>query len=131
MVNIVSLFTCLPAQFDFSALNKYYIPLISDVKHLVNIRSAVTIDDISGRVCLCVSGQTVSTVGEERKFNPRLTKRLEEFVKIMDNLNLPKPAKIGINSCSVSKNNYNSWGKKLYFQGWYTSVHKYHAYDHT
>ncbi|XP_045901956.1 persulfide dioxygenase ETHE1, mitochondrial [Micropterus dolomieu] len=41
-------------------------------------------------------GQTVSTVGEERKFNPRLTKRLEEFVKIMDNLNLPKPAKIDI-----------------------------------
>ncbi|XP_029958790.1 persulfide dioxygenase ETHE1, mitochondrial-like [Salarias fasciatus] len=42
------------------------------------------------------TGRTVSTVGEERKFNPRLTKSLEEFVKIMDNLNLPKPAKIDI-----------------------------------
>lgn len=43
----------------------------------------------------CASGQTVSTVGEERKFNPRLTKTLEEFVKIMDNLNLSKPKKLG------------------------------------
>ncbi|KAM9353047.1 persulfide dioxygenase ETHE1, mitochondrial [Symphorus nematophorus] len=41
-------------------------------------------------------GQTVSTVGEERKFNPRLTKSLEEFVNIMNNLNLPKPKKIDI-----------------------------------
>ncbi|XP_014327823.2 persulfide dioxygenase ETHE1, mitochondrial-like [Xiphophorus maculatus] len=41
-------------------------------------------------------GQTVTTVGEERKYNPRLTKNLEEFVKIMDNLNLPKPKKIDI-----------------------------------
>ncbi|XP_043972359.1 persulfide dioxygenase ETHE1, mitochondrial [Gambusia affinis] len=41
-------------------------------------------------------GQTVTTVGEERKYNPRLTKSLEEFVKIMENLNLPKPKKIDI-----------------------------------
>lgn len=41
-------------------------------------------------------GQTVSTVGEERQFNPRLTKSLEEFVDIMNNLNLPKPKKIDI-----------------------------------
>ncbi|KAM4579951.1 persulfide dioxygenase ETHE1, mitochondrial [Odontesthes bonariensis] len=41
-------------------------------------------------------GQTVSTVGEERKFNRRLTKSKEEFVEIMKNLNLPKPAKIDI-----------------------------------
>ncbi|XP_008322267.1 persulfide dioxygenase ETHE1, mitochondrial [Cynoglossus semilaevis] len=41
-------------------------------------------------------GQTVSTVGEERKYNPRLTKSLEEFVNIMKNLNLPKPSKIDI-----------------------------------
>ncbi|XP_028282272.1 persulfide dioxygenase ETHE1, mitochondrial [Parambassis ranga] len=41
-------------------------------------------------------GRTVSTVGEERKFNPRLTKSKEEFVKIMNNLNLPKPSKIDI-----------------------------------
>lgn len=41
-------------------------------------------------------GQTVSTVGEERKFNPRLTKPLEEFVEIMNNLNLPRPDKIDI-----------------------------------
>ncbi|XP_077455200.1 persulfide dioxygenase ETHE1, mitochondrial [Stigmatopora argus] len=41
-------------------------------------------------------GQTVSTVGEERAFNPRLTKSLDEFVTIMNNLNLPKPSKIDI-----------------------------------
>uniref|UniRef100_A0A3Q4H4D0 Persulfide dioxygenase ETHE1, mitochondrial n=1 Tax=Neolamprologus brichardi TaxID=32507 RepID=A0A3Q4H4D0_NEOBR len=41
-------------------------------------------------------GQTVSTVGEERKYNPRLTKSMEEFVEIMNNLNLPKPKKIDI-----------------------------------
>ncbi|KAJ8289706.1 hypothetical protein GJAV_G00004350 [Gymnothorax javanicus] len=41
-------------------------------------------------------GQTVSTVTEERKFNPRLTKTLDEFVNIMNNLNLPKPAQIDI-----------------------------------
>uniref|UniRef100_A0AAZ3QJU2 Persulfide dioxygenase ETHE1, mitochondrial n=1 Tax=Oncorhynchus tshawytscha TaxID=74940 RepID=A0AAZ3QJU2_ONCTS len=41
-------------------------------------------------------GQTASTVGEERRFNPRLTKTVEEFVDIMTNLNLPKPAKIDI-----------------------------------
>ncbi|KAI9999935.1 hypothetical protein NQD34_011778 [Periophthalmus magnuspinnatus] len=41
-------------------------------------------------------GQTVSTVGEERKYNPRLTKTLEEFVDIMNNLNLSMPGKIDI-----------------------------------
>ncbi|KAM7383086.1 hypothetical protein PAMP_002768 [Pampus punctatissimus] len=41
-------------------------------------------------------GQTVSTVSEERQFNRRLTKSLEEFVDIMNNLNLKKPAKIDI-----------------------------------
>ncbi|XP_038163084.1 persulfide dioxygenase ETHE1, mitochondrial-like [Cyprinodon tularosa] len=41
-------------------------------------------------------GQTVSTVGEERKFNPRLTKSKDEFVDIMNSLNLPKPDKIDI-----------------------------------
>lgn len=55
------------------------------------------------------SGQTVSTVGEERKFNPRLTKSLEEFVDIMNNLNLPKPAKIGIRHSALAVSlHYNS-----------------------
>jgi len=39
-------------------------------------------------------GHTQSTVFEEKNFNPRLTKTKEEFIKIMDNLNLPRPAKI-------------------------------------
>jgi len=39
-------------------------------------------------------GHTQSTIGEEKKFNPRLTKSKEEFITIMDNLNLAKPSKI-------------------------------------
>lgn len=43
----------------------------------------------------CVSGRMASSVGEERKFNPRLTKTMEEFADIMNNLNLPNPKKMG------------------------------------
>jgi len=39
-------------------------------------------------------GQTATTVGEEKKFNPRLTKTEEEFVTLMSNLNLAYPKKI-------------------------------------
>ena len=37
-------------------------------------------------------GETVSTIGEERMFNPRLqVKSIDEYVEIMNNLNLPDP----------------------------------------
>ncbi|CAH8846361.1 unnamed protein product [Trichobilharzia szidati] len=36
-------------------------------------------------------GNTMTTVGEEKVHNPRLTKSKQEFVKIMNELNLPKP----------------------------------------
>jgi glyoxylase-like metal-dependent hydrolase (beta-lactamase superfamily II)/rhodanese-related sulfurtransferase len=37
-------------------------------------------------------GETVSTIGEERRFNPRLqVKSIDEYVAIMDNLKLPNP----------------------------------------
>lgn len=39
-------------------------------------------------------GQTATTVWEEKKYNPRLTKSLPEFIKIMENLNLPYPKMI-------------------------------------
>ncbi|XP_033254213.1 persulfide dioxygenase ETHE1, mitochondrial-like isoform X1 [Drosophila miranda] len=39
-------------------------------------------------------GQLESSVWEEKRYNPRLTKDLEEFIKIMENLNLPYPKKI-------------------------------------
>ena len=39
-------------------------------------------------------GQTRSSVEEEKRLNPRLTKTKEEFVVIMANLNLPYPKKI-------------------------------------
>ncbi|GAB1866181.1 Protein ETHE1, mitochondrial [Camponotus japonicus] len=40
------------------------------------------------------NGRTVTTVAEEKAFNPRLSKSLEEFVNIMNNLNLPYPKMI-------------------------------------
>lgn len=39
-------------------------------------------------------GLPYSTIGEEKKYNPRLTKSEADFVKIMDTLNLPMPKKI-------------------------------------
>lgn len=43
-------------------------------------------------------GRTVSTVGEEKKYNPRVGagKNEAEFVEIMKNLALPKPARIDV-----------------------------------
>lgn len=46
-------------------------------------------------IAMIVTGQTSTTVGEEKHYNPRLTKPLDEFIKIMDNLNLPHPKMIG------------------------------------
>jgi len=37
-------------------------------------------------------GDTVSTIGEEKQFNPRLkVKSIDEYVELMNNLNLPNP----------------------------------------
>ncbi|EOX93132.1 PREDICTED: persulfide dioxygenase ETHE1 homolog, mitochondrial isoform X1 [Theobroma cacao] len=41
-------------------------------------------------------GFTVSTVGEEKLYNPRLTRDEETFEKIMENLNLPYPKMIDV-----------------------------------
>jgi len=42
-------------------------------------------------------GWTVSTIGEERRFNPRLAGRTEaDYVELMNNLNLPRPKMIDI-----------------------------------
>ncbi|XP_076037638.1 persulfide dioxygenase ETHE1, mitochondrial [Oratosquilla oratoria] len=41
-------------------------------------------------------GRTVTTVKQEKEFNPRLTKSIEEFVEIMDGLGLPYPRKIDV-----------------------------------
>lgn len=40
-------------------------------------------------------GQTETTVGEEKQFNPRLSKDIDTFVNIMENLNLAYPKMIG------------------------------------
>src|SRR6185503_1265656 len=37
-------------------------------------------------------GDTVSTIGEEKRFNPRLQiKSVDEYIDLMNNLNLPNP----------------------------------------
>ena len=47
-------------------------------------------------------GEKVSTIGKEKKFNPRLqVKNVDEYVKIMNNLNLKKPISIEEN---ISRN---------------------------
>ena len=46
-------------------------------------------------------GEKVSTIGKEKKFNPRLqVKNVEEYIEIMKNLNLKKPAEIDTNVAS-------------------------------
>ncbi|XP_067679859.1 persulfide dioxygenase ETHE1, mitochondrial-like [Haliotis asinina] len=40
------------------------------------------------------TGQTMTTVAEERKYNPRLTKPKQQFIKIMEDLKLPYPKQI-------------------------------------
>ncbi len=48
------------------------------------------------------NGKESSTIGNEKKFNPRLqVKNVDEYVKLMSNLNLAKPKLIDIN---VSRN---------------------------
>ena len=47
-------------------------------------------------------GEKVSTIGKEKKQNPRLqVSNVDEYIEIMNNLNLKKPAQIDFN---VSKN---------------------------
>lgn len=40
-------------------------------------------------------GQLETTVAEEKQFNPRLSKDIDTFVNIMENLNLAYPKMIG------------------------------------
>jgi sulfur dioxygenase len=42
------------------------------------------------------AGQTMSSVGEEKRLNPRLSLEKDEFVKVMANLSLPYPRKIDV-----------------------------------
>lgn len=41
------------------------------------------------------AGQTMTTVEEEKRCNPRLRRKREEFIKVMGELNLPYPKQIG------------------------------------
>ena len=49
-------------------------------------------------------GEKVSTIGKEKKFNPRLqVNNVDEYIEIMSNLNLKKPAAIDYNVASNLK----------------------------
>ena len=49
-------------------------------------------------------GEKVSTIGKEKKFNPRLqVNNVDEYVQIMNDLNLKKPAAIDFNVASNLK----------------------------
>lgn len=39
-------------------------------------------------------GRCMSSIGEEKRHNPRLTKSREEFIEVMKSLNLPHPKQI-------------------------------------
>ena len=50
------------------------------------------------------NGQTVSSIGKEKKFNPRLqVNGINEYIDIMNNLNLSKPKLMDINVASNIK----------------------------
>ena len=50
------------------------------------------------------NGEKVSSIGKEKKFNPRLqVKNVDEYVEIMNNLNLKKPLAIDFNIASNLK----------------------------
>lgn len=56
---------------------------------------------------LSFSGRTVTTVYEEKRYNPRLTKSREEFIQIMKTLNLAHATdnQMGINLQKFSLSN--------------------------
>ena len=49
------------------------------------------------------NGEKVSTIGKEKKFNPRLqVKNINEYIEIMNNLKLKKPSRLNFNvSCNL------------------------------
>lgn len=65
-------------------------------RHTITSELRFCLDELSrSRDVFFHRGQLETSVGEEKEFNPRLTQTLEEFVEIMENLNLPYPKQIG------------------------------------
>lgn len=60
---------------------------------------------------LIFRGQMETSVEEEKKYNPRLTKDIDTFVEIMENLNLPKPKKIGM--CTQKRRKMRMMKKRI------------------
>ena len=65
-------------------------------------------------------GETVSTIGEEKTFNPRLkVKSVDEYVALMDSLNLPNPKMMDV---AVPANMHVGYAQEAIAQrGWAVS----------
>src|SRR2546429_4125216 len=66
-------------------------------------------------------GETVSTIGEEKTFNPRLkVKSVDEYVALMDSLNLPNPKMMDV---AVPANMHVGYAQEAIAQrGWAVSA---------
>lgn len=66
--------------------------------------------------CFILRGQLESSVAEEKELNPRLSKTLDEFIEIMDNLKLPYPKQIGKSKVVLMLLNLTSFKAQLNFE---------------
>ncbi len=65
-------------------------------------------------------GETVSTIGEEKAFNPRLqVKSVEQYVALMNNLNLPNPKMMDV---AVPANLHGPAQEEIAQRGWAVSA---------
>lgn len=69
----------------------FYMTLSPPFPHTTNVMTTTQTHSCP----LSPPGLTVTSVGEEKQYNPRLTKNKEEFIEIMENLGLAYPKKIG------------------------------------
>src|SRR6266852_5598524 len=68
-------------------------------------------------------GDTVSTIGEEKAFNPRLqVKSIDEYVALMNNLNLPNPKMMDVAIPANMKVGYLQ--EEIASRGWAMSAQK-------
>lgn len=71
------------------------VPWRPNVDHFILSSSLNTFQIINHKFTIYYRGQLESSVAEEKRYNPRLSKDIDTFVEIMENLNLPKPKMIG------------------------------------
>ena len=87
-------------QQPFNSTKPRLLPIVFLSNCELNGASLLRIFTLPGETFICpghdYKGRSISTVEEERRFNPRLTKSVEEFVQMMENLGLPYPKQIDV-----------------------------------